>query len=50
MKSMAQKLGQTFIIVTHDRHQFGKVDRIITIRDGHAFEGEDQPHKMEIKA
>ena len=49
MKSMAQKLGQTFIVVTHDRYQFGKVDRIITIRDGRAFEGEDHPHKMEIK-
>lgn len=49
MKSMAEKLGQTFIVVTHDRHQFGKVDRIITIRDGRAFEGEDPPRKMEIK-
>jgi lipoprotein-releasing system ATP-binding protein len=49
MKSMAQKLNQTFIIVTHDRHQFGEVDRVITIRDGRAFEGEDLPHEMEIK-
>ncbi|MBM2852086.1 MAG: transporter ATP-binding protein [Candidatus Nitrosotenuis sp.] len=49
MKSMAEKLGQTFIVVTHDRHQFGEVDRIITIRDGRAFEGEDPPRKMEIK-
>ena len=40
MKSMAKKLGQTFIIVTHDRHQFGDVDRVITIKDGRAFEGE----------
>jgi len=41
MKSMAKKLGQTFIVVTHDRHQFGDVDRIITIKDGRAFEGEE---------
>lgn len=50
MKSMAQKLNQTFIIVTHDRHQFGDVDRVITIRDGRAFEGEDMPQEMGIKA
>ena len=49
MKSMAKKLNQTFIIVTHDRYQFGEVDRVITIRDGHAFEGEDMPNEMEIK-
>jgi lipoprotein-releasing system ATP-binding protein len=48
MKSMAKKLNQTFIIVTHDRHQFSEVDRIITIKDGRAFEGEDMPHKMEV--
>jgi lipoprotein-releasing system ATP-binding protein len=48
MKSMAKKLNQTFIVVTHDRHQFGEVDRVITIKDGRAFEGEDMPHKMEI--
>jgi len=41
MKSMAKKLGQTFVIVTHDRHQFGNVDRTITIKDGRSFEGED---------
>ena len=41
MKSMAKKLGQTFIVVTHDRHQFGDVNRIITIKDGRAFEGEE---------
>ena len=49
MKSMAKKLNQTFIIVTHDRQHFGDVDRIITIKDGKAFEG-DQPSKMEIPA
>ena len=42
MKRMAKDLGQTFIIVTHDRTQFGDVDRIITIKDGRAFEGERQ--------
>lgn len=40
MKDMARKLNQTFIVVTHDRHQFGDVDRIITIKDGKAFEEE----------
>ncbi|MGH1521746.1 MAG: ABC transporter ATP-binding protein [Nitrosopumilus sp.] len=40
MKSMAKKFNQTFIIVTHDRHQFGDVDRIITISDGEAFDEE----------
>ncbi|CDI06723.1 lipoprotein-releasing system (ABC transporter), ATP-binding protein lolD [Candidatus Nitrosotenuis uzonensis] len=50
MKSMAKKLNQTFIIVTHDRQQFGDVDRVITIRDGRAFEGEDIPPKMEVTA
>ncbi len=48
MKSMARKLNQTFIIVTHDREQFGEVDRVITIKDGRAFEEEDQSHKMEV--
>ncbi|MBI5378048.1 MAG: ABC transporter ATP-binding protein [Thaumarchaeota archaeon] len=49
MKSLAKKLGQTFIIVTHDKHQFGDVDRVITIKDGRAFEGEEQ-RGMEIAA
>ncbi|WP_297441497.1 ABC transporter ATP-binding protein [Nitrosopumilus sp.] len=49
MKSMAKKLNQTFIIVTHDRQHFGEVDRVITIKDGKAFEG-DQPSEMEIIA
>jgi len=49
MKSMAKKLNQTFIIVTHDREHFGDVDRVITIKDGKAFEG-DQPSVMEIIA
>lgn len=44
MKSLAAKLGLTFIIVTHDRHQFGDVDRVVTIKDGRAFEGEHGEH------
>ena len=42
MKSLVKKLGQTFIIVTHDKHQFGDVHRIITIKDGRAFEEEQR--------
>ncbi|EIJ66239.1 ABC transporter, ATP-binding protein [Candidatus Nitrosopumilus salaria BD31] len=49
MKSMAKKLNQTFIVVTHDREHFGDVDRVITIKDGKAFEG-DQPSKIEVIA
>ena len=49
MKSMAKKLNQTFVIVTHDRQHFGNVDRVITIKDGRAFEG-DQPSEMEVPA
>jgi lipoprotein-releasing system ATP-binding protein len=49
MKLMSKKLGQTFIIVTHDRHQFGDVDRVITIKDGRAFEGEESS-KIEVTA
>ena len=47
MKNMAKDLGQTFIVVTHERAQFGDVDRIVTIKDGRAFEGE-QMDPMEI--
>ena len=49
MKRMAKDLGQTFIVVTHDRTQFGDVDRIITIKDGCAFEGE-YPAELEVVA
>ena len=49
MKSMAKKLNQTFIIVTHERESFGNVDRIITIKDGRAFEG-DSSSEMEVLA
>ena len=40
-KTMAKELNQTFIIVTHDREQFPDVDRVITIKDGKAFDGEE---------
>lgn len=49
MKSMAKNLNQTFVVVTHDRQHFGDVDKIITIKDGQAFEG-DQTSNMEIIA
>jgi len=49
MKKMAKDLGQTFIIVTHERAQFGDVDRVITIKDGRAFEGEHSP-ELEVVA
>ena len=49
MKRMAKDLGQTFIVVTHDRTQFGDVDRVITIKDGRAFEGE-HPTELEVVA
>lgn len=50
MKSMAKKLNQTFIIVTHDRQHFGDVDRVITIKDGKAFEGDQPSSKVEVLA
>tara|TARA_B100000029_G_scaffold502223_1_gene577136 strand:+ start:483 stop:1166 length:684 start_codon:yes stop_codon:yes gene_type:complete len=46
MKEMAKEFNQTFIVVTHDRQQFPDVDRVITIKDGRSFEGE-QP-EMEL--
>ena len=48
MKSMAIEFDQTFIIVTHDREQFPDVDRVITIKDGRSFEGEEP--QMEVLA
>lgn len=47
MKDMCRNLNQTFIVVTHDREQFGNVDRIITIRDGRAFEEENLSGMMQ---
>ena len=49
MKKMAKDLNQTFIIVTHERAQFGSVDRVITVKDGRVFEG-DHSTKMEVIA
>jgi ABC-type lipoprotein export system ATPase subunit len=40
MKSLNRKLGHTFIVVTHERPQFGEVDKVITIRDGRIVEDE----------
>ena len=40
MKSLNRKLGHIFIIVTHDRPQFGDVDKIITIKDGRIVDDE----------
>jgi ABC-type lipoprotein export system ATPase subunit len=44
MKSLNRKLGHTFIIVTHDRPQFGDVDKIISIKDGRI----DDDEMMEV--
>ena len=49
MKKMAKDLNQTFIVVTHERAQFGSVDRVITVKDGRVFEGEYST-KMEVIA
>lgn len=42
LKSLNRKLYQTFIIVTHDRHQFGDVDKIVTIKDGRIIKEEKE--------
>ncbi len=47
MKSMARKLNQTFIVVTHEKEVFGDVDRVITIKDGRAFDGKE-PKTLEV--
>jgi lipoprotein-releasing system ATP-binding protein len=49
MRSMAKKLNQTFIVVTHEPEHFGVVDKIITIKDGKTFE-EKQPSELEVIA
>ena len=46
LKSMARKLGQTFIVVTHDRQLFGDVDKVFTTKDGRVFE--EEPAKIEV--
>ncbi|VVC05124.1 putative ABC transporter ATP-binding protein [uncultured archaeon] len=40
LKSLNRKLNQTFVVVTHDKPQFGEVDKVITIKDGKIVEGE----------
>lgn len=50
MKSVAEKLNQTFIIVTHDREHFGDVDRVITIKDGKAYDEHQMSSMDEIAA
>ncbi|MGI0006621.1 MAG: ABC transporter ATP-binding protein [Nitrosotalea sp.] len=40
LQSLNRKLYQTFIIVTHDRHQFGEVDKVVTIKDGRILKEE----------
>lgn len=40
LKSLNRKLNQTFIIITHERPQFGEVDKVVTIKDGRIIEGE----------
>ncbi len=47
MKSMARKLNQTFIVVTHEKEVFGDVDRVITIKDGQAFDSKE-PKTLEV--
>ena len=49
MKSMAKKLNQTFIVVTHDRDQFGDIDRVISIKDGRAFDNKE-PKTLKVAA
>jgi len=36
-----RKLKQTFIIITHERPQFGEVDKVVTIKDGRILEEEE---------
>ncbi len=40
LKSLNRKLNQTFIVVTHERPQFGDVDKVVIIKDGKIVEGE----------
>jgi len=47
-KTMAKELNQTFIIVTHDRHQFPDVERVITIIDGKAFDGKETTMEIAV--
>lgn len=49
MKTFTKKLNRTFIVVTHDRHQFGQVDKIISIKDGRLIKDEDTDLQMVAK-
>ncbi len=49
LNKMAKDLWQIFIVLTHERAQFGDDDRIITIKDCRAFEGEHSP-ELEVVA
>ena len=48
LKSMNKKLCQTFIVVTHEREQFGEVDKVISVKDGRISEdkGMEVPLKV----
>jgi len=48
LKSLNRKLYQTFIIVTHDRHQFGEVDKVVTIRDGRIIKEEKETNLIDL--
>ena len=47
LKSMNKKLGQTFIVITHDQGQFGEVDKVITVKDGRI--SEDKRMEVPVK-
>ena len=47
LKSMNKKLGQTFLVVTHDREQFGEVDKVIIVKDGRI--SEDKGMEVPVK-
>jgi len=47
LKSMNKKLGQTFIVITHDQGQFGEVDKVITVKDGRI--SEDKGMEIPVK-
>ena len=49
IKKIAKDLNQTFIVVTHERAQFGSVHRVSTDKDGRVSEG-DHSTKMEVIA
>ena len=46
MKSLARAMGQTFVVVTHDKAHFGDVDRVITVEDGRVCD--DDIHKRGV--